>query len=58
MTTKSSGFTLVELLVVVAIIGLLAAIGIVSYNGYVSSAKKTSAKNVMQQISLGQTEYY
>ena len=58
MTTKSSGFTLIELLVVVAIIGILAAIGIVSYNGYVSSAKKTSAKNVMQQISLGQTEYY
>ena len=58
MTSKSSGFTLIELLVVVAIIGILAAIGIVSYNGYVSSAKKTSAKNVMQQISLGQTEYY
>ena len=58
MTTKSSGFTLIELLVVVAIIGILAAIGIVSYNGYVASAKKTSAKNVMQQISLGQTEYY
>ena len=29
-----------------------------SYNGYVSSAKKRSAENVMQQISLGQTEYY
>ena len=58
MTTKSSGFTLIELLVVVAILGIIAAIGIVSYNGYVSSAKKTSAKNIMQQISLGQTEYY
>ena len=58
MTTKSSGFTLIELLVVVAILGIIAAIGIVSYNGYISSAKKTSAKNVMQQISLGQTEYY
>ena len=58
MTSKSLGFTLIELLVVVAIIGILAAIGIVSYKGYVSSAKKTSAKNVMQQISLGQTEYY
>ena len=58
MTSKSSGFTLIELLVVVAILGIIAAIGIVSYNGYVSSAKKTSAKNVMQQISLGQTEYY
>ena len=43
---------------VVAILGIIAAVGIVSYNGYVTSAKKTSAKNIMQQISLGQTEYY
>ncbi len=43
---------------VVAILGIIAAIGIMSYNGYVSSAKKSSAENVMQQISLGQTEYY
>ena len=58
MTSKSSGFTLIELLVVVAILGIIAAIGIMSYNGYVSSAKKRSAENVMQQISLGQTEFY
>ena len=58
MTSKSSGFTLIELLVVVAILGIIAAIGIMSYNGYVGSAKKRSAENVMQQISLGQTEYY
>ena len=58
MATKSSGFTLIELLVVVAILGIIAAIGITSYNGYVSGAKRKSAENVMQQISLGQTEYY
>ena len=58
MTSKSSGFTLIELLVVVAILGIIAAIGVMSYNGYVGSAKKRSAENVMQQISLGQTEYY
>ena len=54
---KLKGFTLIELITVVAIIGILAAIGIVSYNGYVWSTKKTSAKNIMQQMSLAQTEY-
>ena len=52
------GFTLIELLVVVAIIGILAGAGLVAYSGYVKSAKRKSAQNIMLQISLGQVEHY
>ena len=51
------GFTLIELLIVVAIIGTLAAIGTLSYNGYVGNAKRSAATNAMQQISLQEQEY-
>ena len=39
------GFSLIELLVVVAIIGILAAVGIVAYSGYTASAKVNASKN-------------
>ena len=57
MNTNKLGFTLIELLVVVAILGIIATLGINAYSGYVAGTKKQSAKNVMQQISLGQSEY-
>jgi type IV pilus assembly protein PilE len=58
ITKRSFGFSLIELLVVVAIIGIIASIGVVAYTGYISSTKKKSTENIMRQVSLGQTEYY
>jgi len=41
--TKSQGFTIVELLIVVVVIAILAAITIVSYNGITSRANSSAA---------------
>jgi type IV pilus assembly protein PilA len=47
---KQSGFTIVELLIVIVVIGILAAITIVAYNGIQNRSKTTSAKAVANSI--------
>ena len=50
-------FSLIELLVVVALIGILSAVGIVSYSGYTKSAKQKNAELSLNTINLGLQEY-
>lgn len=45
-----SGFTIVELLIVVVVIAILAAITIVAYNGIQNRAKKSSAISTAQSV--------
>ncbi|HZJ34804.1 MAG TPA: prepilin-type N-terminal cleavage/methylation domain-containing protein, partial [Candidatus Angelobacter sp.] len=55
---KTNGFTIVELLVVIVVIGILAAITIVSYTGISQKAKEASLQsdldNASKQIKLFQ----
>lgn len=45
------GFSLIELLTVVAIIGILAAVGVVGYQGYIDAVKKDTTVTNGRQIS-------
>lgn len=54
----NKGFTLIELMVVVSILGLLAVIGIPQYQGYADNSRTTVVKGYLRSIYLQQQEYY
>jgi prepilin-type N-terminal cleavage/methylation domain-containing protein len=55
---KQQGFTLVELMVVVAIIGILAAIAIPTYSGYIRRARASEASANLQGIRIKEESYF
>jgi len=52
------GFTLVELLIVVAIIAIIAAIAFPSYQAQVQKSRRTEAKTALANIQLAQERAY
>lgn len=52
------GFTLIELIVVVIILGVLASVGVSTMRGLVMKAKKTEAVTVIQTLMKAEKLYY
>ncbi len=54
---SKAGFTLIELMIVVAVIGILAAIAYPSYQDYVHKAKRAEAHAALLNIQLAQEKW-
>ena len=58
MKAVQKGFTLIELMIVVAIIGILAAIAIPAYQDYTIRAQVTEGLNLAGALKASVSEYY
>ncbi|MEM1114307.1 MAG: pilin [Pseudomonadota bacterium] len=55
---QQSGFTLIELMIVIAIVGILAAIALPAYQDYTVRAKMSEPLALLSEAKTTVTEYY
>ena len=58
MKTMQKGFTLIELMIVIAIIGILAAIALPAYQDYIARSQVTEALSLASGQKAAVSEYY
>ena len=56
--TRQRGMNLIELMVVVAIVGILGALAYPSYVQHIVDTKRTSAKNILMQVADRQQQFF
>ncbi len=54
----NKGFTLIELMIVVAILAIITTIAVPAYTGYVETARTTEAWNNLNSLQIALEEYY
>lgn len=55
---SQSGFTLIEVIITVAIIGIIAAVAVPSYSRYVTEARRTDAITFLAEVAGEQQRYF
>ncbi|WP_137970891.1 type IV pilin protein [Pseudomonas sp. F(2018)] len=55
---SASGFTLIEVMMVIGIIGILAAIAIPNYTEYLNRSKRSEGKALLIEIAARQERFY
>ena len=57
-SARALGFTLIELMIALAIVGLLAAIALPSYSSYIAKARRADARTQLVQVAQFMQRFY
>ena len=56
-SAQMNGFTLIEVLITVAILAVVAAIAVPAYNGYIETSRLTEGWNNLQALNAAEVQY-
>lgn len=58
MKNRRSGFTLIELMIAVAVVAILAAVAYPSYTDYIRRGNRVAAQSLLQDLAQRQQQYF